>query len=84
VLSAEGEEDEMNGGPKELTMEELRARVKAAGVPIPEERMEMVRVLLSNALAPVRGMDPRALKTLEPAVTFDAGTPGAGGDHGRR
>jgi hypothetical protein len=38
----------------------------------------MVRVLLNTALAPVRAMDARALKTLEPAVTFDA----AGGRHG--
>lgn len=63
----------MSNVASELTMEELRARIKAAGVNIPEERMEMVRVLLSNALAPVRAMDPGALKTLEPAVTFDPG-----------
>ena len=68
----------------ELTMDELRARIKVAGLHIPEERMEMVRILLSNALAPVRAMDPRALKTLEPAVTFDAGSPATGGTDGRR
>lgn len=73
----------MSNVASELTMEELRARIKAAGVRIPEERMEMVRVLLSNALGPVRAMDARALKTLEPAVTFDAGAPLEGGSHGR-
>ena len=38
----------------ELTMEELRRRIAAAGVAISEERMPMVRKLLSDALAPVR------------------------------
>ena len=55
-----------------MTIDELRARIKMAGVPIPEARLEMVRTLLTNALAPIERMDARALKTLEPAVTFDA------------
>ena len=55
-----------------LTMDELRARMKAAGIEIAENRLEMVRVLLSNAVAPVEAMDTRALATTEPAVTFDA------------
>src|SRR3989442_2147915 len=64
----------------EFSMEELRARIAAAGVPIPEARLEMVRKLLSNALAPIRAEDWRAASTLEPAVTFDAGGPsGAAG-----
>lgn len=56
----------------ELTKDEVRERAKAARLTIPEHRLEMVRQLLANALKPVRAMDPRALKTLEPAVTFDA------------
>ena len=56
-----------------LTLDEVRARMKAAGIEIAENRLEMVRVLLSNALAPVHAMDTRAMKTLEPAVTFEAG-----------
>src|SRR5712691_5581480 len=64
----------------EFSMEELRARIAAAGVPIAEARLEMVRKLLSNALAPIRAEDWRAASTLEPAVTFDAGGPsGAAG-----
>jgi aspartyl-tRNA(Asn)/glutamyl-tRNA(Gln) amidotransferase subunit A len=59
----------------ELTIDELRARIAATRLPIPEARLEMVRKLLSNALAPIRGADWRAANTLEPAVTFDAGTP---------
>ena len=56
-----------------LTIDEVRARMKAAGIEIAENRLEMVRVLLSNALAPIHAMDTRAVKTLEPAVTFEAG-----------
>ena len=58
--------------PHELTLEELRERVRAAGVTIAEHRLAMVRKLLSDALAPVRAMDSRAVKTLEPAVKFSA------------
>ncbi|MGH7319420.1 MAG: hypothetical protein ACRELA_07330 [Candidatus Rokuibacteriota bacterium] len=68
----------------DLTLEELRDRIKAAGVSIPEARLEMVRTLLANALAPVRAIDSEALKTLEPAVTFDAEGLPPGGDHGER
>lgn len=56
--------------PQELTMEELRDRIRAAGVTIAEHRLAMVRKLLADALAPVRALDSRAIKTLEPAVTF--------------
>ena len=56
--------------PQELTLEELRERMRAAGVTIAENRLAMVRRLLSDALAPVRALDSRAIKTVEPAVTF--------------
>jgi hypothetical protein len=58
---------------RELTRDEVRDRMRAAGLSIAEERLDMVRVLLSTALAPVRALDSRAVRTLEPAVTFDAG-----------
>ncbi len=57
----------------ELTMEELRIRMKAAGLQIAEERMEMVRLFLNSGLAPLKNIDTREIKTLEPAVTFDPG-----------
>src|SRR3989442_11318530 len=67
----------------EFSMQELRARIAAAGVPIAEARLEMVRKLLSNALAPIRAEDWRAAGTLVPAVTFDArGPSGAPGSPG--
>jgi len=56
--------------PQELTMEALRARMRAAGVTIAEHRLAMVRKLLDDALAPVRTLDARTIKTVEPAVTF--------------
>ena len=58
--------------PHELTLEEVRERVRAAGVTIAEHRLAMVRKLLSDALAPVRALDSRAIKTVEPAVQFAA------------
>ena len=58
--------------PGELTLEELRERIRAAGVTIAENRLAMVRKLLADALAPVRALDTRANKTVEPAVKFTA------------
>ena len=54
----------------ELTLEELRTRIQAAGLSIPENRLGMVRKLLSDALVHVRALDSRAIKTVEPAVRF--------------
>ena len=65
----------------ELTMEELRARIAAAGVTIPENRLNMVRKLLGEALAPLRAVDSRTIRPLEPSVTFDAGGPHVGVRH---
>jgi hypothetical protein len=53
-----------------LTLEELRTRIQAAGLSIPENRLGMVRKLLSDALVHVRALDSRAVKTVEPAVRF--------------
>jgi hypothetical protein len=55
---------------QELTMEALRARIRVAGVTIAEHRLAMVRKLLDDALVPVRMLDTRAIKTVEPAVMF--------------
>jgi hypothetical protein len=63
----------MSEPSRELTRDEVRDRMRAAGLSVPEARLDMVRVLLNTALAPVRGLDSRTVRTLEPAVTFDAG-----------
>ena len=65
----------------DLTMEELRARIAAAGITIPENRLNMVRKLLGEALAPLRSLDSRKIRPLEPAVTFDAAGPHVGVGH---
>jgi hypothetical protein len=56
--------------PLELTLEELRERIRAAGVTIPDHRVGMVHKLLNDALVHVRALDSRTIKTVEPAVTF--------------
>jgi hypothetical protein len=63
--------------PHELTMEEVRERIRVAGVTIAEHRLAMVRRLLADALAPVRALDSRTIRTVEPAVKF---VPEAEGD----
>ena len=62
--------DPQEMAPQELTMDELRDRIRAAGVTIAEHRLAMVQKLLADALAPVRALDSRTIKTVEPAVTF--------------
>jgi hypothetical protein len=71
----------MPDAPKvpELTMDELRARIAAAGVTIPDNLLPMVRRLLGDALAPLRTVDSRTIRPLEPAVRFDAARPHVGG-----
>jgi hypothetical protein len=57
--------------PADVTMEEVRERARLAGLPIPEARLGLVRGFLANALRPIRALDTRSVRTLEPAVTFD-------------
>ncbi len=64
--------------PHELTLEELRERIRVAGITVAEHRLAMVRKLLADALAPVRALDSRAIRTVEPAVKF---VPEAEGGH---
>jgi hypothetical protein len=54
----------------ELSLSELRTRIEAAGINIPDNRLAMVRKLLSDALVHVRALDSRTVKTVEPAVRF--------------
>lgn len=70
----------MPDNPKvaELTLDEVRARMAAAGITIAEPRLGMVRKLLNDALVPLRKLDSRAIRPLEPAVTFDAAGPHVG------
>ena len=66
---------------EDVTLDDVKKRAGVAGLAIREDRLESVRQLLKEALAPLRRMDSRAVQTLEPAATFDADP---GGDHGPR
>ena len=66
----------------DITLDEVRARIRAAGVPIPENRLALIHGFLKNALRPLRDFDARADATLEPAPTFDAAA--ERDRHGRR
>ena len=65
----------------DVTVDEVRKRAQAAGLTLREDRLEMVRRLLNDALAPLKKTDSRAVRTVEPAVTFDAT---GGSDSGKR
>ena len=65
----------------EITVDDVKRRAQVAGLTLRKDRIEMVRQLLKDALAPLRRLDSRAIPTLEPAATFDAA---AGGEHGQR
>jgi hypothetical protein len=56
----------------DITLDEIRARAAAAGLTLSEEQLAIVRRLLADALAPLRRTDSRAMRAVEPAVTFDA------------
>lgn len=55
-----------------VTLQEVRLRAAAAGLTLREDRLETVRMLLDDALAPLRRLDTHSVRALEPAVTFDA------------
>jgi hypothetical protein len=65
----------------DLGLDELRDRIRVAGLPIPAERLALIHSLLRDALRPVRALDTREASTLEPAPTFDAAAEGH--RHGR-
>ncbi len=55
----------------DITLDEVKERARLAGLPIPEARLSLVRSFLVSALRPIRALDSRAVRTVEPAVTFD-------------
>ena len=72
----------MSAQPPDLSVDEVRDRIRVAGLPIPEERLAIIHSLLRDALRPVRALDTREASTLEPAPTFDAAA--ERDRHGRR
>jgi len=55
-----------------LTLDEVRARIAAAGIEIAEARLELVQKLVNMALEPIRRNNWRGLQDVEPAMRFDA------------
>jgi hypothetical protein len=49
----------------------VKERERLAGLAIPPNRMALVRSFMVNALRPIRALDSRAIRTVEPAVAFD-------------
>jgi len=72
----------MTAGNSDITPDEVRERIRVTGMAIPEDRLALIHGLLRDALKPVRQMDTREARTLEPAPTFDAAAPQ--NRHGRR
>jgi hypothetical protein len=57
--------------PADITLDEVKERARLAGLPIAANRLSLVRGFLVNALRPIRALDTRTIRTVEPAVTFD-------------
>jgi hypothetical protein len=56
----------------DVTMDEVRDRIRVARIAIPENMLPLVHGFLRDALKPIRAFDSREALTLEPAPTFDA------------
>ena len=57
---------------KTITPDVVRARAKLAGVTLDESKIEDIAFTMEQALKPLRELDLRAMRTIEPAVSFRA------------
>lgn len=58
-----------------ITPEIVRQRATLAGISLDEDRLDDLASTMEAALAPLRSLDLRAIRLVEPAVTFEAGWP---------
>jgi hypothetical protein len=58
-----------------ITPEIVRQRAALAGISLDEDRLDDLASTMEAALAPLRSIDLRAIRLVEPAVTFEAGWP---------
>jgi len=58
-----------------ITPEIVKQRATLAGISLDEDRLEDIATTMEAALAPLRNLDLRAIRLVEPAVTFDAAWP---------
>jgi hypothetical protein len=57
---------------EKITAEVVKARAAVAGVVIDEDKLEDIAYTMEQSLAPLRELDLRAIRLVEPAVTFRA------------
>jgi Asp-tRNA(Asn)/Glu-tRNA(Gln) amidotransferase C subunit len=55
-----------------ITPEIVKQRATLAGISLDEDRLEDIATTMEAALAPLRNLDLRAIRLVEPAVTFEA------------
>ena len=55
-----------------ITTEVVKARAALAGIKLDEDKLEDIAFTMEQALAPLRTLDLRAIRLVEPAVTFRA------------
>ena len=55
-----------------ITPEIVRQRAALAGISLDEDRLDDLASTMEAALAPLRSLDLRAIRLVEPAVTFEA------------
>ena len=55
-----------------ITPEVVKERAAIAGITLDEERLDDVATMMEAALAPLRTLDLRAIRLVEPVVTFKA------------
>jgi hypothetical protein len=58
-----------------ITPEIVRQRAALAGISLDEDRLDDLASTMEAALAPLRSIDLRAIRLVEPAVTLEAGWP---------
>ena len=58
-----------------ITSEIVKQRAALAGIRLDEDRLEDIATTMEAALAPLRRLDLRAIRLVEPAVTFEAAWP---------
>jgi hypothetical protein len=57
---------------EKITVEVVKQRAAIAGIAVDEERLDDIATMMEGALAPLRSLDIRAIRLVEPVVTFDA------------
>jgi hypothetical protein len=57
---------------EKITAEVVKARAALAGVTLDEDKIEDLAFSMEQALAPLRALDLRAIRLVEPAVVFRA------------